>query len=54
MCRFLISSGDTPTMVRERYRYHALLLATFKKEFPICKAILDTITDPSFMTLLYT
>jgi len=52
--RFLISSGDTPTMVRERYRYHALLLATFKKEFAICKTILETITDPSFMALLYT
>ncbi|KAI9557040.1 hypothetical protein GHT06_016837 [Daphnia sinensis] len=51
--RFLISAGDTPTMIRERYRYHGLLLATFKKSFPICKALLDTITDPRFIGLLY-
>lgn len=51
--RFLISAGDTPTMVRERYRYHGLLLASFKKEYGICKALLDTITDANFIALLY-
>ncbi len=51
--RFLISAGDTPTMIRERYRYHGLLLGAFKKEYKICKALLDTITDPGFIGLLY-
>jgi hypothetical protein len=41
-------------MIRERYRYHGLLLAVFKRAYSICKALLDAVTDASFMSMLYT
>lgn len=52
--RYLIGAGDTPTMVRERYRYHSLLMAAFSRKHDVCKAVLETITDPHFFSLLYT
>ncbi|XP_022256189.1 ankyrin repeat and LEM domain-containing protein 2-like [Limulus polyphemus] len=51
--RFLISSGDTPAIVQEGFRYNVLHVAAKSKQGAMCQLILSTIEDQKFMKLLY-
>ncbi|XP_076344928.1 ankyrin repeat and LEM domain-containing protein 2 isoform X2 [Tachypleus tridentatus] len=51
--RFLISSGDTPAIVQEGFRYNVLHVAAKSKQGTMCQLILSTIEDQKFMKLLY-
>ncbi|XP_067121785.1 ankyrin repeat and LEM domain-containing protein 2 [Centruroides vittatus] len=51
--RYLISSGDTPSILQEGFRYNALHVAAKSKQAAMCRSILSTIEDPKFMRLLY-
>lgn len=51
--RYLVSSGDTPAILQEGFRYNALHVAAKNKQPALCTLILDTIEDRKFMNLLY-
>lgn len=51
--RFLISSGDTPSILQEGYRYNALHVVAKTEHISICKLILEAISNLSFLKLLY-
>ncbi|KAG8515044.1 Ankyrin repeat and LEM domain-containing protein 2, partial [Galemys pyrenaicus] len=51
--RYLIGSGDNPTIVQEGCRYNVLHVAAKEGQAPICQLILDTLEDPEFMRLMY-
>ncbi|XP_074651930.1 ankyrin repeat and LEM domain-containing protein 2-like [Tubulanus polymorphus] len=51
--RFLISSGDTPTILQEAFRYNALHICAKSNKANICKMILETLQDDRFMKLMY-
>lgn len=51
--RFLVSSGDTPTILKESFRYNAVHVATIAKNAEICSMILKTVGDPAFILLLH-
>ncbi|KAK4887667.1 hypothetical protein RN001_003938 [Aquatica leii] len=51
--RYLISSGDTPSILQEGSRYNALHIAAKSKSHSMCELILNTVSDISFIKLLY-
>ncbi|KAK3932424.1 Ankyrin repeat and LEM domain-containing protein 2 [Frankliniella fusca] len=51
--RFLISSGDTPSILQEGSRYNALHVAAKSKNAAMADLILQTVGNPSFLQLLY-
>ncbi|XP_064482095.1 ankyrin repeat and LEM domain-containing protein 2-like [Ornithodoros turicata] len=51
--RYLVSSGDTPTIMQEGFRYNALHVACMRCQPTLLKLILETIEDPKFLALMY-
>lgn len=50
--RYLVSSGDTPTILKESFRYNAMHVCAISKCPKVAKVILDTVSDPKFVDLL--
>ncbi|NXE05344.1 ANKL2 protein, partial [Lophotis ruficrista] len=51
--RYLIGSGDNPTVVQEGCRYNAMHVAAKENQPGICQLLLDTLENPEFMRLMY-
>ncbi|XP_067288803.1 ankyrin repeat and LEM domain-containing protein 2 isoform X2 [Pseudorasbora parva] len=51
--RYLIGSGDNPTILQEGCRYNALHVAAKENQPGMARLILDTLEDPEFMRLMY-
>ncbi|KAL1428825.1 hypothetical protein MTO96_002544 [Rhipicephalus appendiculatus] len=51
--RYLVGSGDTPTILQEGYRYNALHVACAKRQPALVQLLLDTLQDAHFLELLY-
>lgn len=51
--RYLVSSGDTPTILKESFRYNALHVAAISKNAEMTALILETVGDPEFIKLLH-
>ncbi|XP_023576429.1 ankyrin repeat and LEM domain-containing protein 2 [Octodon degus] len=51
--RYLIGSGDTPTIVQEGCRYNVMHVAAKENQASICQLILETLENPEFMQLMY-
>lgn len=51
--RYLVSSGDTPSILKEGPRYNALHVAAIKKLDKMAKLILQTVEQTEFIELLY-
>lgn len=46
--KYLISSGDTPVVLQEGFRYNALHIAAKENKAGICKLIVDTVESDRF------
>lgn len=51
--RYLVSSGDTPTILKESFRYNALHVAAISKNAEMAALVLETVDDPEFIKLLH-
>ncbi|XP_052860614.1 ankyrin repeat and LEM domain-containing protein 2 homolog [Anopheles cruzii] len=51
--RYLISSGDTPTILKEGPRYNALHIAAIEGREEICRLVLQAISSPAYIELLH-
>lgn len=51
--RYLVSSGDTPAILKEGPRYNALHVAAMNKHAKMAKLILQTIEQTNFIELLH-
>ncbi|XP_031339818.1 ankyrin repeat and LEM domain-containing protein 2 isoform X2 [Photinus pyralis] len=51
--RYLISSGDTPSILQEGSRYNALHVAAKSRNRDMCELILNTVSNTNFIKLLY-
>lgn len=51
--RYLVSSGDMPTILKEGPRYNALHVAAIVGNTDMCKLILQTIERPGFIEFLH-
>ncbi|XP_072839673.2 ankyrin repeat and LEM domain-containing protein 2 isoform X1 [Pogona vitticeps] len=51
--RYLIGSGDNPTIVQEGCRYNVMHVAARENQPGICRLLLDTLENPEFMRLMY-
>lgn len=51
--RFLVSSGDTPSILKEGPRYNALHIAAMNKRAKMAKLILQTVEQPAFIEHLH-
>ncbi|XP_011369671.1 ankyrin repeat and LEM domain-containing protein 2 [Pteropus vampyrus] len=51
--RYLIGSGDNPTIVQEGCRYNVMHVAAKENQASICQLTLETLEDPDFMRLMY-
>ncbi|KAL0273358.1 UNVERIFIED_CONTAM: hypothetical protein PYX00_006045 [Menopon gallinae] len=51
--RYLVSSGDTPSILQEGPRYNALHIAAKSKNLEVVKIILDSVTNVDFISHLY-
>lgn len=51
--RYLIGSGDNPTVVQEGCRYNVMHVAAKENQPGIVQILLDTLENPEFMRLMY-
>ncbi|XP_048467371.1 ankyrin repeat and LEM domain-containing protein 2 isoform X2 [Rhincodon typus] len=51
--RYLIGSGDNPTVLQEGCRYNAMHVVAKENQPQICQLLLDTLENPEFMLLMY-
>uniref|UniRef100_A0A8C1ETB6 Ankyrin repeat and LEM domain-containing protein 2 n=1 Tax=Cyprinus carpio carpio TaxID=630221 RepID=A0A8C1ETB6_CYPCA len=51
--RYLIGSGDNPTVVQEGCRYNVMHVAAKENQPGIAQILLDTLENPDFMRLMY-
>ncbi|KAG7480934.1 hypothetical protein MATL_G00061520 [Megalops atlanticus] len=51
--RYLIGSGDNPTVVQEGCRYNVMHVAAKENQPAIAQLLLDTLENPEFMRLMY-
>ncbi|KAM4576207.1 ankyrin repeat and LEM domain-containing protein 2 isoform 1-T3 [Odontesthes bonariensis] len=51
--RYLIGSGDNPTVVQEGCRYNAMHVAAKENQAGIAQMMLDILENPEFMRLMY-
>ncbi|XP_036384723.1 ankyrin repeat and LEM domain-containing protein 2-like [Megalops cyprinoides] len=51
--RYLIGSGDNPTVVQEGCRYNVLHVAAKENQAGIAQLVLDILENPEFMRLMY-
>ncbi|XP_076003713.1 ankyrin repeat and LEM domain-containing protein 2 [Genypterus blacodes] len=51
--RYLIGSGDNPTVVQEGCRYNVMHVAAKENQAAIAQLLLDTLENPEFMRLMY-
>ncbi|KFZ49842.1 Ankyrin repeat and LEM domain-containing protein 2, partial [Podiceps cristatus] len=51
--RYLIGSGDNPTVVQEGCRYNVMHVAAKENQPAVCQLLLDTLENPEFMRLMY-
>ncbi|XP_060105264.1 ankyrin repeat and LEM domain-containing protein 2 isoform X2 [Heteronotia binoei] len=51
--RYLIGSGDNPTIVQEGCRYNVMHVAAKENQAGICRLLLDTLENPEFMRMMY-
>ncbi|XP_065082371.1 ankyrin repeat and LEM domain-containing protein 2 homolog [Ochlerotatus camptorhynchus] len=51
--RYLVSSGDMPTILKEGPRYNALHVGAIEGNTDMCKLILQTIEHPGFIEFLH-
>ncbi|XP_016115387.1 ankyrin repeat and LEM domain-containing protein 2 [Sinocyclocheilus grahami] len=51
--RYLIGSGDNPTIVQEGCRYNVLHVAAKENQAGIARLLLETLEEPEFMRLMY-
>ncbi|XP_066258044.1 ankyrin repeat and LEM domain-containing protein 2 isoform X3 [Euwallacea similis] len=51
--RYLVSSGDTPSILQEGARLNAIHVAAKIKNADICEYILQTVSNPEFIKKLY-
>ncbi|XP_060806251.1 ankyrin repeat and LEM domain-containing protein 2 homolog [Amyelois transitella] len=51
--RFLVSSGNTPSIMHEGTRYNAMHVAAKSCNAEMCNMILTTVGDPAFVQTLY-
>ncbi|XP_077731239.1 ankyrin repeat and LEM domain-containing protein 2 isoform X1 [Canis aureus] len=51
--RYLIGSGDNPTIVQEGCRYNVMHVAAKENQASICQLTLETLENPEFMRLMY-
>ncbi|XP_030647331.1 ankyrin repeat and LEM domain-containing protein 2 [Chanos chanos] len=51
--RYLIGSGDNPTVVQEGCRYNVMHVAAKENQPGVAQLLLDTLENPKFMKLMY-
>ncbi|XP_012390961.1 ankyrin repeat and LEM domain-containing protein 2 isoform X1 [Orcinus orca] len=51
--RYLIGSGDNPTIVQEGCRYNVMHVAAKENQAALCQLTLETLENPEFMRLMY-
>ncbi|KAJ3604670.1 hypothetical protein NHX12_029410 [Muraenolepis orangiensis] len=51
--RYLIGSGDNPTIVQEGCRYNVMHVAAKENQAGMAQLLLDTLKNPNFMRLMY-
>lgn len=51
--RYLIGSGDNPTIVQEGCRYNVMHVAAKENQASVCQLTLETLENPEFMRLMY-
>lgn len=51
--RYLIGSGDNPTIVQEGCRYNVMHVAAKENQAGISQLLMDTLENPEFMRLMY-
>ncbi|KAH0502299.1 Ankyrin repeat and LEM domain-containing protein 2 [Microtus ochrogaster] len=51
--RYLIGSGDNPTIVQEGCRYNIMHVAAKENQASLCQMTLETLENPEFMRLMY-
>ncbi|KAM4827263.1 ankyrin repeat and LEM domain-containing protein 2 isoform 2-T2 [Thomomys bottae] len=51
--RYLIGSGDNPTVVQEGCRYNVMHVAARENQASMCQLTLETLENPEFMRLMY-
>ncbi|XP_005085355.1 ankyrin repeat and LEM domain-containing protein 2 isoform X1 [Mesocricetus auratus] len=51
--RYLIGSGDNPTIVQEGCRYNVMHVAAKENQASMCQMTLETLENPEFMRLMY-
>ncbi|KAF5892873.1 ankyrin repeat and LEM domain-containing protein 2, partial [Clarias magur] len=51
--RYLIGSGDNPTVLQEGCRYNVMHVAAKENQAGVAQLLLDTLENPDFMRLMY-
>lgn len=51
--RYLVSSGDTPTILKESFRYNAMHVAAISKNAEMATLVLEVVSEPEFVKQLH-